>query len=131
MKRLSFSTVIFIIWIALELITLLALLIAKVPYKTCSNVFLGFTAFCLFLILCQWIGFKSLNSQIRRNVIKLNSTDKMSIRLFNKQATVDKDGNFSKEDIIKARRNRGIHFILMCMLPLLVSLILTLLFSFL
>lgn len=131
MKRLSFSTIILLIWISSELLTLLVLLVTNVPYQTCSNVFLGFTAFCLFLILCQWIGFKSLNSQIRRNVVKMNSTDKMSIHLFNKNATTDSDGNFSKDDIIKARRNRGLHFMIMCSFPLLLSLLLTLLFAFL
>lgn len=130
MKRLSTSIWIIIIWLVSELIIMGALLIAKVPYHICSDVFLGFVCFGLLMILFQWMGFKGLNSQIRRNVVRMRSTDKMTFKLFHKKAKPDEDGKFSKEDIITARRNRGWHFIMVCVLPTLLALILTLVFAF-
>lgn len=109
---------------------MIALMLAKVSYSTSSDVFLGFACFGLLMILFQWMGFKGLNSQIRRNVVKMRSTDKMTIALFNKKARPDVNGDFSKEDIIAARRNRGWHFIMVCFLPILLSLVLTLTFAF-
>lgn len=116
--------------IGLVLIEILTLFIEVflASHHTVFVTFISITSFILFIIFCQWFAFKMINSQLRRNKIKESNTDQRSVDLFINRKD---NGDLTKAEIVAARRLRGWLLIYTLLVPLLVSVVISITFAYL
>lgn len=124
--KITTSTKITIGLVLIQLVTLICELFLA-SHHTIFVTFITFTCVILFIYLIQWIAFKTLNSQIRRNRLKESNTDRQSVEML-----IDRkqDGELSAKEIIAARRLRGWLLIYTLIVPLIVSVVISITFAY-
>lgn len=124
--KITTSTKVTIGIVIAQLITLIVELFVT-NHHTIFVTFVSIGCFILFIYFCQWIAFKSINSQLRRNKIRKSNTDARSVEMFIDRKS---DGDLTVKEIVAARRLRGWLLIYTLLIPLLISIVLGITFAF-